>query len=102
MAAKAAAMIVLAVSYVIQRGHEESAIEHFRALSELSRREPGNRAFFVHRSTDEPRQFFLYEQYLDQASLDEHRASPHFNAHVRNGIMHIMESRSPETYELLA
>ncbi|HEY8296480.1 MAG TPA: putative quinol monooxygenase [Candidatus Baltobacteraceae bacterium] len=94
-------MIVLAVTYLIATGHEEEAAAHFLALAEQTRREPGNRLYLVHRSTQEPRRFFLYEQYDDQAALDEHRASPHFETHARAGIMQIMESRSPETYELL-
>ncbi|MGZ3496953.1 MAG: putative quinol monooxygenase [Vulcanimicrobiaceae bacterium] len=95
-------MIVLTVSYLIQAGHEDDAVRHFRALADDSRKEPGNRAFFAHRSTDDPRRFFLYEQYLDEAALAEHRASAHFDVHARNGILQIMESRTPETYELLA
>ena len=95
-------MIVLTVSYLIQPGREEDAILHFRALADASRQEPGNRAFLVHRSKDNPRRFFLYEQYIDEAALGEHRASGHFDEHARNGILQIMESRSPEAYELLA
>ncbi len=57
--------------------------------------------YLVHRSPTDPRRFFLYEQYTDQAALDAHRASPHFQAHVANGLFNILEDRSPEIYELL-
>ena len=31
--------------------------------------------YLAHRSTTDPRRFFLYEQYDDQAALDAHRAA---------------------------
>lgn len=94
-------MIVLAVTYVIQSGCEDEARGHFLAMQDATQKEPGNRAYLVHQSTENPRQFFLYEQYDDSAAQDEHRASAHFEDHIRNGVMQIMESRSPATYRLL-
>lgn len=94
-------MICVAVTYLIQPGHEDEAVGHFRAMVGPTRAEPGCRMYLVHRSPANPRQFFLYEQYDDQASLDAHRAAPHFLEHVRDGLFPIVESRSPELYELL-
>jgi len=98
---EAAAMIVLTVTYVICSGREAEAREHFLAMGDATRKEPGNRAYFVHQSAEQPRRFFLYEQYDDSAAQDGHRASAHFEEHIRNGVMQIMESRTPETYRLL-
>ena len=69
-------MICAAVTYVIKHGHEEQAAELFRTLTEQTRAEPGCRMYLAHRSTTDPRRFFLYEQYDDQAALDAHRAAP--------------------------
>ena len=95
------AMIVLTVTYVIRSGRVDEAREHFIAMRDATRNEPGNRAYFVHQSVEEPQQFFLYEQYDDSAAQDEHRASAHFEEHIRSGVMQIMESRTPQTYRLL-
>jgi autoinducer 2-degrading protein len=94
-------MICLAVTYVIKPGHEEEAIEFLRKLTPLTRAEPGNLYYLAHRSLSDPRRFFLYEQYTDQAAVDAHRASPHFVQYVTNGLFTILESRIPETYEPL-
>jgi autoinducer 2-degrading protein len=94
-------MICVAVTYVIQPGREEEAIAHFHALIPATRAEPGCRMYLVHRSPSKPGQFFLYEQYDDQAALDAHRAAPYFVEHVRNGLFTILETRTPEVYELL-
>lgn len=91
-------MICLTVTYVIQAGHEDEAIKLFGKLTSQTRAEPGNIMYLAHRSTTEPRRFFLYEQYQDQAALDAHRASPHFNQYATNGLLKIVESRVPELY----
>jgi quinol monooxygenase YgiN len=94
-------MICLAVTYVIQAGHEDEAVALFRELIPATRAEPGCRMYLVHRSTTNARKFFLYEQYDDQLALEEHRASPHFERLVKNGLFGILESREPELYSLL-
>ena len=94
-------MICVAVTYVMREGTEEQAIELFRPLAAETRKEPGCRMYEVHRSTANQLQFFLYEQYDDQAALDAHRAAPHFEKYGKNGLFHLIESRSPEIYERL-
>jgi quinol monooxygenase YgiN len=94
-------MICVAVTYVMREGTDEQAIELFRPLAAETRKEPGCRMYEVHRSTANPLQFFLYEQYDDQAALDAHRAAPHFEKYGKNVLFHLIESRSPEIYERL-
>ena len=94
-------MICVAVTYLIKAGHEAEAIEYFARMTEATRREQGCRMYLAHRSTTEAGKFFLYEQYDDQAALDAHRAAPHFEQYVKNGLFPILESRSPELYEAL-
>jgi|SRR5690348_4414585 quinol monooxygenase YgiN len=94
-------MICLAATYVIKPGHETEAIEHFRKLTELTRAEPGNLFYQVHRSIENPRRFFTYEQYVDQAALEAHRSSPHFVLYDTNVLSNILESRTAELYEPL-
>ena len=95
-------MICVAVTYIIKDGQEGRAVELFRELTGPTREEPGCRMYLVHRSTTDPRKFFLYEQYDDQAALDAHRASEHFARHATGGLFPIIESRTPEIYEPLA
>ncbi|HXX79574.1 MAG TPA: putative quinol monooxygenase [Ktedonobacteraceae bacterium] len=68
------------------------------ALTQHTHTEPGNLFYLVHRSPTEPRRFFLYEQYMDQAALDAHRASPHFAQYAANGLFTILEKREAEIY----
>ena len=94
-------MICIAVTYVVQPGLEAQAIQLFATLTTHTRTEPGNLMYLAHRSPEEPRRFFLYEQYRDQAALDAHRAAPYFHEYVLNGLVKIVESRVPQLYEPL-
>ncbi len=94
-------MICLAVTYVIKPGLEAEVAGRLRELTEATRAEPGCRFYLTHRSTSDPRKFFLYEQYDDQVALEAHRAAPYFVEHVVNGLIPAAESRSPELYEPL-
>jgi quinol monooxygenase YgiN len=91
-------MVCLAVTYVIKAGHEEEAIALLEKLQTLTRQEPGCLMYVAHRSPADPRRFFLYEQYTDQAAVDAHRASPHFDQYAKGGLFDILESRVPEMY----
>jgi quinol monooxygenase YgiN len=91
-------MICVAVTYVVKPGHEEEAVTLFQSLTVHTRTEPGCRMYLAHRSTSDPRRFFLYEQYDDQAALDTHRAAPHFERYAKGGLFDIIESRIPEIY----
>jgi quinol monooxygenase YgiN len=91
-------MICVAVTYLIQPGQEERAIELFAHLTQQTHTEAGNLYYLVHRSPIEPRRFFIYEQYTDQAALDVHRASPHFAQYATNGLFTILEKREAEIY----
>ena len=94
-------MICVAVTYLIKAGHEDEAVALFAKLTGPTREEPGCRMYIAHRSTTDPRKFFLYEQYDDQAALDAHRAAPHFEQYAKGGLFAILESRAPELYEPL-
>jgi len=95
-------MICVAVTYIMREGTEAQAIELFGKLAPETRKEPGCRMYEVHRSTTNPLQFFLYEQYDDQDALDAHRAADHFERYAKNGLFALIESRSPEIYERLS
>ncbi len=94
-------MVCLAVVYVVKPGHEEELIQWLGQLTVLTREEPGCRMYQAHRSLSDPRRFFLYEQYDDQAAVDAHRASAHFEEFAKGRIFPILESRTPELYEPL-
>ena len=75
-------MTVLAVTWMAKDGHEQEVSEIFRHLEADSRKEPGCVMYVVHRHRTDQRRFFIYEQYRDDAALEAHRASAHFQKYA--------------------
>lgn len=94
-------MICIAVTYIVQPGHEEEALKIFHTMTQHTRNEPGNLFYVAHRSNSDPRHFFLYEQYIDQAAFQAHRTADYFVQNITNGLMQMIESRVAEIGEPL-
>jgi quinol monooxygenase YgiN len=87
-------VVCVGVIYKVKAGHEAEAEGYLRRLQEETRKEPGTVLYIVHRSTEDPRQFLIYEQYRSQADFDSHLATEHFQRYGKNGIRTIAESRT--------
>ncbi len=94
-------MIVLAVTWIARGGHEAEVAGLFRHLTEQTLVEPGCRMFLVHRHMSEPRRFFIYEQYDDEAALDAHRSTPYFQQIVKSDLPQLADRIEGNLYEPL-
>jgi autoinducer 2-degrading protein len=94
-------MIVLKVDMLVKPGTEEKCKDYIRILQKHSRQEPGCLMYIGHQSSEDPRKFLFYEQYIDPAALEAHRSAPYFKQYVHDGLDTIMESRSRELYTVL-
>jgi quinol monooxygenase YgiN len=92
---------VVAATYRAKVGEEERIASILRTVAPLSRKEPGCRIYQVHRSTDDSRIFFLYEQYRDEAAYRAHQATKHFQHHVRDDALPRLETRERAFFETL-
>lgn len=91
-------MIVLCVDFTVKAGTEERCKQLIRILTEQTRKEPGCVMYLGHQHTEEPRRFFFYEQYRDEAALAAHRESAHYAEHVNKGLAEIIDARSRELF----
>ena len=91
-------MIVLLVQFTVKPGGEERVRELMRTMEQHTRKEPGCVTYVGHQSIDDPRHFFFYEAYKDEAALAAHRASPHFRDYVLNGLDALIEMRERELF----
>ena len=57
--------------------------------------------YIVHRHRTDPRRFFIYEQYRDEAALEAHRQSPHFQQYAVAALKDIGERLQGELYSPL-
>jgi autoinducer 2-degrading protein len=95
-------MIVLVARYQVKAGMAGAVLE---ALTRMARfvkeQEPGCTLYQVNRSTENPDQFLLYEQYADQAAFEGHRQTPHFKEIIETTVMPSLDKRERELYELV-
>ncbi len=95
-------MVVLAVTWMSKAGNETEVSALFSKLTEESRKEAGCLGFQVHRDRTEPRRFFIYEEYKDDAALEAHRATPHFLQYARKDLPKIAERIEGRVYDPIA
>jgi autoinducer 2-degrading protein len=94
-------MVVLAVTWMAKVGREAEVTALFAKLTEESRKEAGCLMYQVHRHKTEPRRFFIYEQYKDDAALEAHRAAPHFLQFARKEMPRVADRTEGNLFEPL-
>jgi len=92
-------MVVLAVTWMAKTGREPEVAAVFEKLSAESRKEPGCLMYQVHRHKTEPRRFFIYEQYKDDAGLEAHRVAPHFMQYAKKDLPKIADRIEGHLFE---
>ena len=89
---------VVAALWRAREGEEDKIRELIETMTPLSRDEPACRFYQAHRSPEDPRVFFLYEQYDDEAGYQAHMATEHFERYVRGEAIPRLESRERSFY----
>ncbi len=88
------------ISFIVRLRFEpeehDSVAECLRALTAASRKEPGCVSYVPHFVEDDANTVVIYEQYMDQAALEAHRASPHFAELAIGCLYQKMKERSLE------
>ena len=67
-------MLTLTAVLTVKAGQEDEFERVMHVTVPKVREEPGNRAYVLNRSTENPRVFMVYEEYEDAEALESHRA----------------------------
>jgi autoinducer 2-degrading protein len=94
-------MVVLEVVWIAKPGQESKTAEVLRQLAEAARKESGCLMFVPHVHRDDPRRFFIYEQYKDDAAHEAHRQTPHFKQLARGKLPEVADRKEGELYSPL-
>jgi quinol monooxygenase YgiN len=89
-------VLIQSVQFTFAPRDGDKAEAILRELREASRKEEGVIAFEVARSQEKPNVFVLWEEYRDEAALDFHKATEHYNRLVLNGVRPLAQERSGE------
>ena len=69
---KSVVPIILYAEFTAKPRSEAEVGRLISGLAEDVRREPGNTEFTVYRERDNPRRFFVFEQYRDETAFEAH------------------------------
>ena len=94
-------MYVVAADYYAQEGKDDEIAAILKKMIPLSRAEPGCTLYMVNRSTQDPRKFLLYEQYVDEEGYKAHQATDAFNDNILGKVVPMLESRVRHFYEVV-
>ena len=83
-------------------GQVETIEAILRELTLKVRQEPGNLEFVVNRSHDDPNEFLLYEQYVNEQAYLDHQKTPHFKTLVLERAVPLLERRERQAYSVFA
>jgi quinol monooxygenase YgiN len=92
---------VVAAIWTAKEGQEETILDVIKKMTPLSRQEPACVYYQAQRSPENPRVFFLYEQYINEAGYEAHMATPHFERYVKGEAIPNLESRERAFYETI-
>jgi quinol monooxygenase YgiN len=92
---------VVSALWRANEGEEERIARIIEEMTQPSREEPGNLFYQGHRSPEDPRLFYLYEQYLDEDGYQAHQDSEHFQRLVIGEAIPNLESRERAFYDTM-
>jgi len=91
-------MIVLIVHMTVKPDTEEDCKRLLREMVDATRKEPGCLQYIAHQSTENPLNFSIYEQYVDEAAFQAHRDSAHFAWYIKGGVDALIATRTRELF----
>ncbi|GAB3930940.1 putative quinol monooxygenase [Mucilaginibacter myungsuensis] len=77
----------------VKEGELDTVLNLISQVAEQSRAEDGNLLYIINQSTTDPNTLLLAEAYQDEAALDAHRASAHFQKIVVGQIVPLLDTR---------
>ncbi len=92
-------MITAVAQYHAQPGEGDRIAGVLAKHVASTRAEPGCVQFVAYRSAEDADRFLLYEQYVDEAAFEVHRASPHFRLFIQETIIPLLLERRVSRYE---
>ena len=96
-------MIVLVAQHFALEGKADEVAELLREMAAFcnSDQEPGCVMYIVNRSTENPRHFLIYEQYVDQTALTAHAETAKFQETILGKEIPILEKRERSFWEVV-
>ena len=93
--------IVMQATWVVSEGSEEIALDALAKLAPLSPDEPGCRLYQPCRDPADPQVIHIVEIYDDEAALEAHTTSEHFERYVIEQAVPVLVDRKRQVYDAI-
>jgi quinol monooxygenase YgiN len=94
-------MISFTVRMRFEEADHNAVAEMLRKLTLASRQEAGCVNYVAHFDQGDPSTVLIYEQYADQAALDFHAATSHFQQYATDGFYKLMLAQQIEQLDAI-
>ena len=92
---------VIAASWRAKDGKADEVAGIVQRLAAAARTEPGCVSFIANRSKDDPSDFLLYEQYVDEDAFAAHQQTAHFKDLVLEQALPLLAERVRKPYSVV-
>jgi (4S)-4-hydroxy-5-phosphonooxypentane-2,3-dione isomerase len=92
---------VVSVTWTANEGEEEAVAAALGRLREPTLAEDGVLTWIPHRDPTDPRVFYIYEQYTDEAAYSAHTETDHFQRDGLGDAIPRLAERRREFYETM-
>jgi autoinducer 2-degrading protein len=89
----------VSVTWIAKEGEEEAVATALQELVEPSRAEDGVLIYIPHRDPEDPRRFYIFEQYVDADAYTAHTETEHFKRLGFGDAIPRLEDRKREFFE---
>ena len=70
--------LIVTAFWEVNSGEEGAVAALLKDFLPQAQREPGVKEFQIHQNLAEPRKYFFYEVFADEAAFADHQQTPHF------------------------
>jgi quinol monooxygenase YgiN len=95
-------MLSFTVRLRFDEGDHDAIADMLRHLTQASRQEPGCVSYIAHFVAGDPSTVVIYEQYVDEAALEHHRNTAHFQQYAAAGLYKLKHTRQMEHLDAVA
>ena len=92
---------VVSVTWTAKEGEADAVAAALERLREPTLAEDGVLSWIPHRSPEDPKVFYIYEQYADEAAYTAHTDTEHFQRDGFGDAIPRLEERRREFYETM-
>ena len=82
-------------------GEETTIAELLRKFLPQAQKEPGVRQFQIHQNAAEPRKFFFYEVFADDAAFADHQQTDHFKTIIQGQALAKLAKRERSQFRFI-